>query len=69
MAQTVTNSQALRIMGVWLRRADAVLAHGGAVNAAAAVAAERERQVHAQRDLADLDRIDLNRMNITQVSA
>lgn len=55
MATTITTPQALRVMGVWVRRADALLAQGGLSNAANAVAAEQERATAAARDLAALD--------------
>jgi hypothetical protein len=56
VAQDVTTtSQALRIMGVWVRRADAVLANGGLANAARAVEDERWRVLREQADLAKLD--------------
>ena len=59
MAQHVTTTnQALRIMGVWVRRADAVLANGGLANAARAVDDERARLRQEQRDLAALDLAD-----------
>ncbi|WP_460459072.1 hypothetical protein [Angustibacter peucedani] len=50
-----TTSQALRIMGVWVRRADAVLADRALANAARAVEDERARSASTQRDLAALD--------------
>jgi len=50
-----TTSQALRIMGVWVRRADAVLADGGLANAARAVEDERDRARRQQHELAALD--------------
>ncbi len=56
MAQEVTTAgQALRIMGVWVRRADALLADAAFANAARAVADERERVRRQALDLAGLD--------------
>ncbi len=55
MMQTVTTHQAVRIMGIWVRRADAVLNDGAVVNAARAVEAERARLAATERDLAQLD--------------
>ena len=55
MANTVTTSQAVRIMGVWVRRADAMLADRALENAAYAVSEERERADRLERDLASLD--------------
>jgi hypothetical protein len=55
MATAMTTPQALRVMGVWVRRADALLAQGGFANAARAVAEERERAEATERDLAALD--------------
>ena len=55
MGTTITTPHALRVMGVWVRRADALLAQGGFVNAARAVADERERADATERDLAQLD--------------
>lgn len=54
-ATSMTTPQALRVMGVWVRRADALLAEGGRSNAARAVAAERARAEATERDLAALD--------------
>ena len=55
MATTITTPTALRVMGVWVRRADALLAQRGLTNAAGAVADERERAEDLARDLAALD--------------
>ena len=56
MVQNVTTtSQALRIMGVWVRRADAVLSEGAIANAARAVEAERGRLARQERELDALD--------------
>ena len=58
MVQNVTTtSQALRIMGVWVRRADAVLSEGAIANAARAVEAERGRLA---RQASELDALDLS---------
>jgi len=50
-----TTSQALRIMGVWVRRADAVLSEGAIANAAHAVEAERGRMARQERELEALN--------------
>lgn len=56
MTQTVTTTpQALRIMGTWVRRADAVLADGALANAARAVEDERSRAARHQDELQLLD--------------
>jgi hypothetical protein len=59
MAQNATTSlptnQALRIMGVWVRRADALLAGTAVTNAASAVDADRTRQAREEVELLDLD--------------
>jgi hypothetical protein len=55
MVQTVTTHQALRIMGVWVRRADALLADGAVANAARAVQDEQRRVALHDRELAALD--------------
>lgn len=55
MATAMTTPQALRVMGVWVRRADALLAQGGFANAARAVADERARAEATARDLAALE--------------
>jgi hypothetical protein len=47
----------VRIMGVWVRRADAGLARSAAVNAAHSVDAERGRQIDDARTMRDLARI------------
>jgi hypothetical protein len=55
MATMMTTPHALRVMGVWVRRADALLAQRGLANAAGAVADERERAERLARDLTALD--------------
>jgi hypothetical protein len=52
---TLPTSQALRIMGVWVRRADALLADTAVTNAASAVDADRSRQAQDETELLDLD--------------
>ncbi|WP_426561026.1 hypothetical protein ACPPVT_13395 [Angustibacter sp. McL0619] len=53
-----TTTQALRIMGVWVRRADAVLSQGAIANAAHAVETERGRVARQEREL---DAVNLTR--------
>ena len=55
MVPTVTTSQAVRLMGVWARRADAVLNAGAVANAARAVDDERQRSARHEAELAALD--------------
>jgi hypothetical protein len=56
MSQHVTTTnQAVRLMGVWVRRADALLTSGAVANAARAVEDERARVAQQERDLAALD--------------
>lgn len=55
MIQTVATNNAVRVMGVWVRRADAVIANGGIANAARAVEAERRRVLEHERELALLE--------------
>lgn len=55
MTQTVTTQQALRIMGTWVRRADALLADGALANAARAVSDERHLAAQTQDELALMD--------------
>lgn len=50
-------SELVRIMGVWVRRADAGLALGAARNAAASLADNRARRVDAARALRDLQAV------------
>jgi hypothetical protein len=52
-----TTSDVVRIMGVWVRRADAGLARSAAINAAHSVDAERSRELDDARTLRDLARI------------
>jgi hypothetical protein len=49
-----TTSEVVRIMGVWVRRADAGLARGAARNAAASMADHRARRLEEIRTLRDL---------------
>jgi triphosphoribosyl-dephospho-CoA synthetase len=51
----VTTSEVMRIMGVWVRRADAGLAVGAARNAATSVAEARTRSAQGAHALQDLD--------------
>jgi hypothetical protein len=55
MAETVATRYAVRIMGVWVRRADALIGDGSLSNAARAVELERSRSRHAAQQLAELD--------------
>lgn len=56
MRATAT-SEVVRIMGVWVRRADAGLARSAARNAAHSVEAEQARRLDDARTLRDLQRI------------
>jgi hypothetical protein len=47
-------SEVVRIMGIWVRRADAGLAAGAARNAAASMADHRARRLDEARTLRDL---------------
>jgi len=47
----------VRIMGVWVRRADAGLARSAALNAAHSVDADRTRQIDDARTMRDLAKI------------
>ena len=55
MAETVATRYAVRIMGVWVRRADALIGDGSLSNAARAVERERARSRHVEQQLAELD--------------
>jgi len=55
MGETVATRYAVRVMGVWVRRADALIGNGSLSNAARAVEVERARGVQAQQELAALD--------------
>jgi hypothetical protein len=52
-----TTTEVVRIMGVWVRRADAGLARSAALNAAHSMDAERSRQLDDARTLRDLSKI------------
>ena len=52
-----TTNEVVRIMGVWVRRADAGLARSAAVNAAHSMDTERSRQLDDARTLRDLSKI------------
>ena len=47
-------SGVVRFMGGWVRRADEVLAHGAAVNAASSIRDHQSRRLEAARTLHDL---------------
>jgi hypothetical protein len=49
-----TSNDVVRIMGVWVRRADAGLARGAARNAASSLAEDRRRSVDYARTLREL---------------
>lgn len=49
-----TTSDVVRIMGVWVRKADAGLARSAAMNAALSMDAERSRELDDARTLRDL---------------
>ena len=55
MGETVATRYAVRVMGVWVRRADALIGNGSLSNAARAVELERARGLQLQQDLAALD--------------
>jgi hypothetical protein len=52
-----TTTDVVRIMGVWVRRADAGLARSAALNAAHSVDADRSRQIDDARTMRDLAKI------------
>ena len=53
----LATSEVVRVMGVWVRRADAGLLEGAARNAATAVAEPHARQLDEARTLRDLRRL------------
>jgi hypothetical protein len=55
MTETVATRYAVRVMGVWVRRADALIGDGSLSNAARAVESERARTRHLEQELAELD--------------
>ena len=55
----VATSEVVRVMGVWVRRADAGLAQGAARNAAVGVADRHVRRMEEARTLRDLRRLRL----------
>jgi len=55
MSELVTTRYAVRVMGVWVRRADALLHEGALGNAATAVQAERQRSAREAVELAAVD--------------
>jgi hypothetical protein len=55
MGETVATRYAVRVMGVWVRRADAFIGNGSLSNAARAVELERVRSLRAEQELAALD--------------
>jgi hypothetical protein len=52
-----TTTDVVRIMGVWMRRADAGLVRVAALNAARSLDADRSRQLDDARTMRDLARI------------
>jgi hypothetical protein len=55
MGETVATRYAVRVMGVWVRRADAFIGNGSLCNAARAVEGERARIRLAEEELAAID--------------
>jgi hypothetical protein len=55
--RVTATSEVVRIMGIWVRRADAGLARSAARNAAHSMDASRSRQLDDARTLRDLQRI------------
>jgi hypothetical protein len=55
MGETVATRYAVRVMGVWVRRADAFIGDGSLSNAARALESERTRARQAAAELAALD--------------
>ncbi len=55
MGETLATRYAVRVMGVWVRRADAFIGNGSLCNAARAVERNRLRTLEAEEDLAALD--------------
>jgi hypothetical protein len=55
MGETVATRYAVRVMGVWVRRADAFIGNGSLSNAARAVEVERARSLRSEEELAALD--------------
>ena len=55
MGETVATRYAVRVMGVWVRRADALIGDGSLSNAARAVEVERVRGLRMEQELASLD--------------
>jgi hypothetical protein len=55
MGETVATRYAVRVMGVWVRRADALIGDGSLSNAARAVELERARTRQVEQELAELD--------------
>ena len=55
--RVTASSEVVRIMGVWVRRADAGLARSAARNAAHSVEAQQARRLDDARTLRDLQRI------------
>ena len=52
--RVTATTEVIRVMGVWVRRADAGLATSAARNAAASVAASRDGRLETARTLRDL---------------
>jgi hypothetical protein len=55
--RVTATADVVRIMGIWVRRADAGLARSAARNAAYSVEAERSRELEDARTLRDLHNI------------
>jgi hypothetical protein len=60
-----TTTEVVRIMGVWVRRADAGLARSAALNAAHSMDTERSRQLDDARTLRDLSKIPSSEAGVT----
>lgn len=65
MGEMVTTRYAVRVMGRWVRRADALLQNGAVANAGRAV---HERQRHAAREAAELAAVDLQSRRLAPVA-
>ena len=63
-----TTTDVVRIMGVWVRRADAGLAQAAALNAAHSVDADRSRQLDDARTIRDLAKIPAASVKTTRHS-
>lgn len=55
MSELVTTRYAMRVMGVWIRRADALLHEGALGNAASVLHDERQRSARQAVELAEVN--------------